>query len=838
MVKQKFILSAVLGAVVSTVPLVTPTILHAQGALEEIVVTAQRREQSLQDVPISLEVVSGETLLDQGFRDMTMLQSFTPNLDIRLSDSADQNSTKMRGVGTVGDNYGFEQAVPMFIDGVHYGRGTQITSAFLDIDRIEILRGPQPVYFGQNATAGAISLSTRKPTPEWEGFLNTEYGSNNTKSLELAGGGPLTDTLGIRAAGQYESTDGYMKSVWHGGRFPGLETYVGRITLAWNPTDALQVTPKLEYMDLTRDTGVGSSLIKTEGDRDCNNDLGMCITNDPAAFDVSPAYPIPTGDFTNIGSGTGPPYWAVQPEYNIRRSRGSRAALNIVPLMQDPPADLDLRRTDLDYSALEEIDTATASIDISYQFGNGMTLTSNTAYIDFDRRGRDNQPGDNGPFPIRKTDKWEEVDQWNQELRLESPAGGFLEWMGGVYWQQQNLDLNQVSMRATASIGDYEEGFSFQDSTWTSGFASVTVNPTDQISVDLGGRYTDVHKEAGLTPFISDGWICDNGTPEGELCDDDVDAYAGTVPIGLAPIVQKFDTIAQDYDTSDFNWQVVVRWRPSDTVSTFAKYANSFKAGGFDFGKTLFRPGHVNSFKFEDEFVDAWEVGVKGDFLDGRANYEVTAFWSEFTDLQLSAFDPVLEIQRAQNVAEQRARGVEMRSSILLGDRWQLNLSGALLDSKMVSFPGAICTEVEIDQDLCLDLETGLPDEGGRIDRTGQEAPRSPDWQIVANSNYWLPVWDQYKLSLNGQLSISDAYVLDDGFSKIVSMPSYADLNLKLGFGPQDDLWTVSVYGRNLTEPLPEYYAENDLAPDGLATANTTRSMFRTFGVQFRYNFR
>lgn len=830
---------AVISAVLSSL-LLSPLMVQAQGTLEEIVVTAQRREQSLQDVPISLEVVTGETLLDQGFRDMTMLQSFTPNLDIRISGSADQNSTKMRGVGTTGDNYGFEQAVPMFVDGVHYGRGTQITNAFLDIERIEVLRGPQPVYFGQNATAGAISLTTRKPTANWEGFVNAEYGSNNTYSIEGAAGGPLSDTLGIRAAAQHESSDGHMKSVWTGGNFPQLETYVGRLTTAWNPTEAFELVAKVEYMDLQRN-GVGSALMDTAGVRDCRNDLGLCITKDPAGFGVSPAYPIPT-EFSDVGTGSGPPFWEVKPSYDaypgvtIRRSRGRRAALNIIPIMQDPPAGLDLGKSSLDWSAKEDIQTATYTMDLGYEFENDLRLRSNIAYINFDRVARDNQPGDNGPFPLRKTDKWEDVDQWNVELRLESALGGSLEWMAGVYWQLQELDLNQVSLRATADVGDYEEGLSYQDSTWTSGFASVTINATDQISVDLGARYTDVEKKAGLTPFRSDGWICDDGTPDGELCDNDVNAYAGTIPIGFAPIYQKFDKIDEVYNTDDFNWQVALRWRPTDTLSTFAKYANSFKAGGFDFGKTLFRPSFIDQFKFEDEFVDSWEIGMKGDLMDGRANYEITGFWSEFTDLQLSAFDPVLEVQRAQNVAEQRARGIEVRGSVLLSERWQLNLSGAILDSKMVTFPGAICTEVEIDQNLCLD-EDGNPDDGGRIDRTGQEAPRAPDWQLVANSNYWMPVLGTYKLGMNTQVSFSDAYVLSDAFSKIVTMHSHIDLNLSLGFGPQDETWKISVYGRNLTEPLPDYNPENDLAADGLEIVNTTRSMYRTMGVQLRYNY-
>jgi len=834
---------AVVGAVLFAVSLATPISAQAQEALEEIIVTAQQREQSLRDVPISIEVVTGEVILEQGYEDLTMLQNFTPNLDIRTS--IDQPSTKIRGVGTVGDNFGFEQSVPMFVDGVHYGRGTQITNSFMDIERIEVLRGPQPIYFGQNAVAGAISLVTRKPTPEWEGFVNAKYGSNNTINLEAAGGGPVSDTLGIRVAGKYESADGYLKSVWHGGEFPTSETSTARITLQWNPNDALTVLTKLDYLDLQRG-GLGSGFILTEGSLDCLRDYGLCVLQDPATYGIELAYPAPTS-FSDIGTGTGPPFASVPLFADtglVIAGRGGgnngRPTVNIVPLMQNPPADLDLRRSNLDYSAFEDVESWAGSLNIGYQFANDIDLAARYTFIGHDRTARDNQPADNGPYPLRKTDKWELVDQHNVELRLTSPTGNFLEWMAGLYFQRQDMTINQISVRAVIRNGAYEEGLSFQDSEWKSAFASLTFNMTDTVSLDIGARYTEVDKNAGISPYRSRGWICSDGAGGSRLCVDDDNLDAGAVPIGLAPILLRFDPFQQAYNTSDLNSQVVLRWRPAEQISAYAKYANSFKAGGFDFGKTLFSPDIIDTFKFEDEFVDSVEIGVKGGFWDGRGDYELVAFWSEFTDMQLSAFDEIREVQRAANVAKQRARGLEMRGSLLASDRWQINLTAALLDGEMLEFPGATCTEEEIDQLRCIDRATGEPSQsvGCCIDRSGQEPPRSPDYQFVVNSTYWHPVRGQYKLSFNGQASYSDGYTINTGFDKIVAMDKHGDLNLSVGFGPQDDTWKVSVYGHNLTEPFPEYFPEFDLAPDGFAlTESTVRSMFRTYGIQFRYNF-
>jgi iron complex outermembrane receptor protein len=818
-----------------------PAALQAQESLEEIVVTAQQREQSLQDVPISIEVVTGEVILQQGYEDLTMLQNFTPNLDIRTS--IDQPSTKIRGVGTVGDNFGFEQSVPMFVDGDHYGRGTQITNSFLDIERVEVLRGPQPVYFGQNAVAGAISLVTRGPTPEWEGYANASYGSNDTVNVELAGGGPLSETVGIRAAAKYESSGGYLKSVWHGGEFPESETSTARLKLEWRPSEKATISAKLDYLDLQRG-GLGSGFILTDGSLDCLRDYGLCVLEDPAAFGIELAQTPPTRNFNDVGTGTGPPFESI-PNYQdtgiVIAGRGGgnngRPTVNIVPLMMNPPADLDLRRSNLDWNAFEDVESYAVALKFEYDFANDIQLVARTTFIDHDRTARDNQPADNGPFPIRKTDKWELVEQWNYELRLASPTGGFFEWMVGAYMQDQKMDLNQISVRAVIRNGAYEEGLSFQDSLWKSAFASVTFNFSETLALDVGVRHTQVEKDGGISPFRSAGWICDDGLGGTRICVDDDNLDAGAVPVGLAPILPRFDPFEQSYDTSDTNEQIALRWRPTDSVSAYVKYANSFKAGGFDFGKTLFTPSIIDRFQFKDEFVDSYEIGVKGEMLDGRGSYEVIAFTSEFTDMQLSAFDTVLEVQRASNVAKQRARGVELRGQVLLTDRWDLSLTAAFLDGEMISFPGATCTEEEIDQNKCLDQD-GNPDPGGTIDRSGQEPPRSPDWQYVVNTSYWVPVGSDNKIVLNAQGSYSDGYTINTGFDKIVAMDVHGDLNVSVGYGPQDDTWKLSVYGRNLTEPTPKYFAKYDLAPDGFAlTESTNRSMFATYGVQFRYNF-
>lgn len=802
---------------------------------DAIIVTAQRREQSLQNVPISIEVFSGKDILQQGYEDLTSLQSFTPNL--YLESNARNSDIMIRGVGTVGSNLGFEQAVPVFSDGVHYGRGSQITNAFLDIERIEILRGPQPVYFGQNATAGAISLTTRKPGPEWEGYIDAEYGNDNKKMVEVAAGGPISDTLGIRIAGKYFSTDGHLKNVFSGKKYPPRDSVVGRILLQWTPSEKLLVNAKAEYMEVSLG-GMDEAFTLTDGVISCTQDSGTCVLEDPAAYGIVTAYPIPAeGKFTDIGMTNGPPFWEIRPEYNIRRNNLHQA--NLAPLVQNPPGDIEnwhLGHTDFDFSPQEDIKPFVGVLDVNYTLDNDISLTSQTAYSYFDRFARITHT-DNGPFATRKLDGWEEMDQYSQELRLASPSGRFIEWMGGLYWQLQNLDTRYDSLFAEIHsdyVGSHKEATSSQDSTWLSGFVTLVFNITGQLSFDIGARYTDVRKTGNIIPLGSE-WLCGDA-----LCKEDPDANIGKTPTGKTPLVRLFpEHISGEYDTNDLNWQASLRWRPTEDISLFGKYATAFKAGGFDFGKSAFSSSHAQelSFEFKDEFAWSSEIGAKASVLDGLGNVEITLFHSEFDDIQRSAFDVVAGQNRVTNAAKQSVQGSEMRGSFLLSDRWEVNVSGALLDGNMDSFPGASCTQIEIDQDLCLDVD-GNPDPRGKIDRSGQEAIRSPDWSFVIGSNYWVPVMDRYKINLNGLFSYSDGFILSDTAVRIVDMPTHADLSLSLGFGSLRDTWRISFYGRHLTEPVPQYNPEFDTAPTGIATADISATMLASYGLQFQYNFR
>ena len=223
-------------------------IAHAQ--IEEVVVTAQKREQSLQDVPISIVAISGKAIAEGGFSDMQELSEFIPNLS--MLDNFTGQEIIVRGVGTSAANEAFEQAVAQFHDGVYYGRGNLGQNAVFDLERVEVIRGPAPIFAGQSATAGAVSYYSKRPGDEADGFISASYGDDEELRFEGGWGGPVTDTLGVRLSGTYyELGDAGYEDVL-GNESGTKENWALRGITVWNPTDNLEATFKYEHQDVSQ----------------------------------------------------------------------------------------------------------------------------------------------------------------------------------------------------------------------------------------------------------------------------------------------------------------------------------------------------------------------------------------------------------------------------------------------------------------------------------------------------------------------------------------------------------------------------------------------------------
>lgn len=893
----------------------TPAAIQAQ-VLEEITVTAQRRVQSIQEVPISLEAFSGATLTKEGFRAIEDLSNFSPSVEIDVR-TQDQD-VSIRGMGTTGNNLGLEQAVPIFVDGVHFGRTSMVMGAFLDLERVEVLRGPQPIAFGQNATAGAFSLVTNKPTPEWEGDLTAEYGNWGRMSVEGGVGGPITDTIGIRVAGQYDTLDGYLRDIVTADMFPGGKETAGRATLQWSPTENFVATLKGEYAG-RRKEGDGNALCRTAG-QPLLTERAVTIPGMTSFDSVYTLLPYPVcgeNRFDRIGiREAGDTSFAP-----IRGIFQEDNRTGIVDLRTVPAKVMDAN------DSHDDMDSFNYRLGLNYTLGNGTNIDASTGYIDYKRAT--NYDNSSSPIMTNMQHRGEIFNMISQELRVLSERGGRFEWEAGAFYQQEDLDLGNPFDRKYGTVtmrGNLRQPLRFannwQDTEWMSAFGAFSFNfMDDKASIDVGARYNKIDKQSyvqgyGATYIYNinpdgpgdtvpgDGAIQSTNTTAAPptvtvrtvtpsiincatphpFCgtygagfwthiwglQDIPDAWNTQSPVDFGPITVSTrgvrginpngdrpngngitapvlgDPYFRDYNDNSLDPQVTLRYRPTDDMSLYAKWARAFKGGGGDMASGTM-PVDYREFFIQPETAENFELGAKGKLLDGGANYNVSLFHITIDDLQIATSIPASlgGGSTTANAGKQRTKGIEFDTSWAATDRLTLGLAGAIMDGVMISFIGAGCTDYEddnADTGPCVSAAEAAASNGtlvaGTIDRSGADAPRTPDWKFVLDLDYWMPVFDSYKLNFSTKNSYSDAFIQNvEDFSPIVAYDTRLVSNVNLGFGDMDDNWELTFWVRNLTNSGLQYFPEFDAAPDGREDPYLSPRNFRSYGVQFQYNY-
>jgi outer membrane receptor protein involved in Fe transport len=325
-------------------------------------------------------------------------------------------------------------------------------------------------------------------------------------------------------------------------------------------------------------------------------------------------------------------------------------------------------------------------------------------------------------------------------------------------------------------------------------------------------------------------------------------------PIALSPPIhnirrQDGNNLVYDrvYNDSSLDPQVTLRYRPTDNISMYAKWARAFKGGGADIS-TASLPADLDAFPLLPEKAQNWEVGAKGTLLDGAANFNLTAFQISIKDLQLATSVPQgLETQSSitTNAGKQRTRGIEFDSRWAATERLTLGIASAFMKGRMVSYPGAGCTDEEFevaDTGPCIsEAEADADPEGfpeGTIDRTGSEAPRTPKYKVIADLDWWYPITDDLKYTFNTRASLIDGFIYEvEDFDEVVKYPDRTVINLSLGLADMDDRWNVSLWGRNLLDAGFKYYPEFDVLADGREDKEVSQRHWFSYGLQFQYFF-
>ena len=623
----------------AAIALATATSFSQAQMLEEVVVTAQKRAESLQDVPISVTAIQGDKLQSAGIPNMSAMADNVPNLFI--SDAAVNTNIFMRGMGS-GNNQAFEQSVGMYIDGVYMGRGRQYRSPFVDIERVEVLRGPQGTLFGKNTVAGAINVTTASPDAgeDFNGSIAISAEENGGKIAEGYVSGAVTDTFALRFGGKLRETDGYMKNQFLGTDEPSLDETMYRLTAVWQPTDNLDVNFKYSHSDYDR-VGAPST-------------AKLFLDAAGRARDVPNA-----SDFAGIAYAAMDNFFpdfvaATQKEFTTYKDNNLGFDGNTAQIGRNPEI------------SQNETDNLVLKVDWDL---DGMLFTSITGSSSYE--SLDGVDVDWLPLQFISRDDDQEFEQFSQEFRITSPGGEFFDYVAGLYYEKSTLEFDRRvdldtnlggitpqligvdNLFILLSGGQYSANqsarnhlYSLDSNSWAA-FGQGTFNLSDSLRVTVGLRYTEENKDVETSQFLSD---------------DNTGLSTPSMNPFLATIwAENFNSYNYKYKekraTDKWLPSVNVQWDVIDDTMLYFSFTQGFKSGGFTGADDGEPAGYVagqapdpvqmiftdpaDEFEFQDEEVDAFEIGGKHTLLDGGMTMNWAAFYTEYDNLQVSVFKGV-----------------------------------------------------------------------------------------------------------------------------------------------------------------------------------------------------
>lgn len=769
-----------------------------QLVLEEVIVTAQKRVESLQDVPISITAMSGEKIDDLGITGLEELTQYMPN--VTINNGAGTPNLFIRGVGS-GTNAGFEQSVGLYIDGIYSGRGALSTVPnSMDLERVEVLKGPQGILFGKNTIAGAVNITTAKPTDEFEGSVGVLYEADHgEEQYNLMLSGPLTDDLSGRVAVRHQKMDGWWENVVTGSEGRNDDIWYGRASLAWVPTDTLDIHVKYEHGDFDRQSR--PTYVYQSDFTGQENDFG--------------SVPFPTVGDPEKGAG-------------------------------DVEGGLDIQT---------DVLAVTVNWDLDFA-----TLTSISAYSYYESDGA---PGntDVAATPAFSRATYEEYTQYSQEIRFVSPGGETIDWIAGAYYQQGELDISRqvfdIDFAQLGPIGAvplYAAGAGVpsvfdQDSDSWAIFGQGTWNATDTLRFTLGLRYNEETKDLDKVT-VSDGLQLRVGNNF---------LFANPANQQLIADLRQHSFTGLSRDEDKWTYSASVQWDVLEDTMLYASVSTGYKGGGYDeaYSNAGYEIRLANPFtgeltgesvpgadpsilEYEPEEVLAYEVGAKMRLLDGAAELNVAVFRMEYDNLQTSSL--VGDVFRVGNAGESISQGVE------IDGRWQvtqgLSFGGALayLDAYYEDFTGATCTVPQANDPVnnpgCLreDGTNIAPGEDGGQDLKDETLTYAPEWSASLNARLIVPLGDDLLLVNNLDINYEDEFYSALDLDPNTKHDAATIVNASIALTSADRDWSVALIGKNLTDEETTIWNQ-DVPISNSNSYFALPNRPRSIAVQARYNF-
>lgn len=629
--KHTFKAHSAVGLVIAMAALVAPQTAQAQDEAAsttdalggDIIVTARKREEDLQDTPIAISAFSSESLEARGVVSTDSLATITPNLTLQnnpaFGGASNSAAIYIRGIGQQDFVPTVDPGVGVYVDGVYVARSVGAILDLVDFERIEVLRGPQGTLFGRNTIGGAISITSKAPSQFFEGNISATYGTDDYLALKGSINAPLSDAVAVRASAAYFGQDGYVERPADGIDLGDSNRFVGRLALRAEPSDTVTLDLAFDYTS-ARENGAPVSL------------LGINYGNTLAA----PPFVDINNVLANLAAGNGPVpcatgaaplNLAVPGCYDDRFISGPDTNLGTAPSFSDS-----------DIWGL----SFTAEIDLT----DNVTLKSITAYRELDSQfARD---GDASPVTISQFFDDLQQEQFSQEIQLLGTGfDGRFEWiLGGYYFDESGNNVNLLDF----TVSRFRSGGAFSNESLAA-FAQGTFEVSDVVSLTAGIRYTEDTKS-----FTPDQEILENLVPFLPPFDAPIFA-AGTPILPNVTATRKFDALTP---------MVNLAVQPNPDLLLYATFSQGFKSGGFTqrvFPPIL--PGITTPIldpelaipSFEPEDVTSYEAGVKYTSPDGVVRANLAAFLNDYTDLQIQVFTSVAPV--FQNAASATVQGLE-----------------------------------------------------------------------------------------------------------------------------------------------------------------------------------
>lgn len=784
--------AAVLGASALTLsPL-------AQAVIEEIVVTAQKRESVLQDTPIAITAFDEDSIERNQIQDFRDIALRTPGLVFAQTDA--MSIIALRGVGLDITSLGGETAIAAYQDGVYLGQSFTLSMPSFDLERIEVLRGPQGTLYGRNATGGAVNLVTRGPQFEPDANIALTYSDYDHVKLEAGGTTGLSETIAVRGSVVYDKRDeGYRDQVAIGGQTDGEESKVGNFSMLIAPSDELDVTLRANFADQETGYGVFENLefAPAGGTLLTPNNVGGFFTiPDPALGGASLAdvfgLDFPVASYGNV------------------------------------PSDPDDMEVSGEFRNKQEFEVWGTSATVEWDVGD-VTVKSITAYRDIEWQRLSDEDGTD--LQLLTLDGIQSAETLTQEFNISGASfDGDFEWLVGAYYFDEDAsaeflyDLGDFQLFYEALLGLFSTGAPLppgslqtltagnplgqgigrrqgqniatpflhftmeQDSESIAAFGEGKYHVTDDFALTVGARWTKDEKDVSRS--LTSNFV--SLLAPGGLCID-------------AP---------SDDDWSEVTGNVIAEYSISPKTLVFGKISSGYKAGGFN-------PGECSG-GFDPETIVAYEAGLKTQFMDDQVQINSAVFYYDYEDIQINRF--INNASSVTNAAVAKIFGFESEFIFAPQAAENFRLSGSI---------GYLNSEYD-------DATFADPINGGpAIDVSGNELVRAPEWKFSLAAQYSFHIEDFGEILLIADAHYSDNYHFDVFEASLLNQSSmeqdsYTVGNVRAAWLSDRGDYEVMLFVENVTD---EIFAETRVAVGTTGAVIGQFSAPRTWGIRFSAKF-